>query len=62
MHLRHPQIPTLLMRNILHFLAIWFCLSSSGDFFEKCHTPYVLVVYYVRLRLVILGVNVIVIC
>ena len=61
MHLTRPLISTLLKRNIPHCLAIWLSLPS-GDFFVNFHTPYILVVKYVRLGLIITLVNVIVLC
>ena len=53
MYLRHTLITTLLMGEQF-IVAFWLCSSSSGDYFEKCHTPYGLVVYYLRLGLIIL--------
>ena len=58
----HTRVPTILVGYILHCELIRWCSSLSDNFFAKFYTPYVLVVWYVRLVLIILRVNVIVVC
>ena len=62
MHLRHPRGPGLLVRDIIYRQVVCWCSSLSGDLFEKFHMPYILVVWYIRLVLIILRVNVIYLC
>ena len=54
MRLHLPQVPGLLVRDILHRQVIWLPPSLSSNFFAKCYTPLVVSRIYVRLVLIML--------